>query len=167
MPYTDLVGVGQAMVDADLGRVAEAKAALTAAVAVIEEFKFETLRPNVSLVEGMIAEAGSDLETAIRHYGLAVDTAIKVEPVFRLRLARALRLAGQEKEAHAVLADATKYEPSHPWFQLERAQLHFSQGDLVQTRQLLDAALATWAEAAPDFEPAQEARQLLARLNSP
>lgn len=166
-PYNDLVGVGQAMVDAELGQVSEAKAALAAAVAVIEDLKFETFRPNVSLAEGMIAEAEGDLETAVAHFRQALDTAIQVEPVFRLRLARALRLAGQEKEALAVLTEAAKYEPSHPWFQLESAQLHYQQRDQVQARQLLNAALATWADSAPDFVPAQEARQLLARLNSP
>ena len=159
-PYTGLAGVGEAWAYADLGRISEASASLAAAVSVVESFKFETFRPSIALVEGVIAEAAGDLDTAISHFRDAADKAIQVEPVYRLRLARALRLIGEEDEAMAVLEEALKVEPTHPTYQLELAHLHYKRGDLVRAHEHLSVALAAWADAGPEYLPAQEARQL-------
>jgi len=166
-PYNDLVGLGEAWVYADLGRVPEATASLAAAVSVVESFKFETYRSRIALVEGMIDEATGDLDAAIAHFRDAIDKAIEVEPVYRLRLARALRLVGEEDEAMAVLEEAVKVEPAHPEYQLELAHLQYQRGDLVQTNKHLSVALAAWAEAGPEYLPAQEARRLAALLETP
>ena len=166
-PYTDLAGMGEAWVYVDLGRISEAKASLAAAVTVVESFTFETFRPRIALIGGKIAEAGGDLDAAISHYRDAVDKAVQPEPVYRVRLARALRLDGEEDEAMEILDEGLKVEPAHPEYQLEMAYLQYMQGNLVQANKHLSVALAAWAEADPGYLRAQEARQLADQLSTP
>ncbi len=166
-PYADLAGVGEAWVLVDLGRLAEARAALAAAVVVVEAYKFETFRSSIALIEGMIAEAEGDLDTAIARYRTAAETAVQVKPMYSVRLARTLRLAGESDEARTVLDAAVKVEPAHPEYQLELAQLAYDKGDLARAQEHLTVALAAWDEADPEFRPARQARELSARIATP
>jgi len=115
----------------------------------------------------MIAEAAGDLDAAISHYRDAVDQAIKVSPEYLVPLARALRVVGEKDEAIAVLEEALKIEPAHPAYQLELAHLQHQRGNLVQANKHLSVALVAWAEAGPEYQPAQEARQLADLLSTP
>lgn len=163
-PYTDLVGVAEAWVLADLGRVAEARATLAKAEVVVETFKFETFRSSLSLVEGVIAERDNDLELAISHYRESIEKAIKVEPFYRQKLANVLGKTGQDDQALKVLEEGLVVEPLHPELQLEMAKLSYRQGDKAAAGKHLDIALAAWTEADADYEPAIQARQLADQL---
>jgi tetratricopeptide (TPR) repeat protein len=158
--YQDLVGVGEAWAYAELGRVEEAAASLAAATVVVEKFKFETFRSTLALIKGMIAEAGGDLDGAIPLYRQAMDQAIRIEPTFRIRLIRGLRLAGKRDEAWDILQECLKSDPVHPRYMLELAHLEKDRGNLEEAHRHLAIALAAWAEAAPEFPFAQEARRL-------
>jgi tetratricopeptide (TPR) repeat protein len=166
-PYDALAGVGEAWVHADLGQVTEARAVLAKAVTVVETYRFETFRASIALVEGMIEEADGDLAAAVVHYREAAGAAMQVEPVYRVRLGRALRLAGDLDEARAVLDEAVKVEPSHPEYRLELAHLAYARGDLARAQAHLQVALAAWDGADPEYRPAQEARELEARIVTP
>ncbi len=162
--YQDLVGVGEAWAYADLGLVQEATASLEAAKVIVEKLKFETFRSTMALIQGMITEADGDLDGAIPLYREAMETAIRTEPAFRIRLIRALRLAGKNDESMDVLKDSLKSEPAHPRYMLELAHLEHDQGNLDKARRHLAVALAAWADAGPEYQPAQEARQLADQL---
>ena len=166
-PYNQLVGVGQAWVYADLGDVPQAREVLAQAVTVVETFKFETFRPSIALIEGMIAEAAGDLEAAVGHFREANESAVQVEPTYQVRLARALRLHGDRKEAAEVLAKAMLVDPEHPRLQFELARLLAEQGKADEARSHLDRVLRAWAGADADFPPAREAAELAARLPAP
>jgi len=165
-PYDDLTGVGEAWVYADLGQVAEARASLARALVVVEAFKFETLRAQIALIEGMIAEADGQLAEAIVHYRDAKDNAIQITPVFKFQLIRALRLNGQFDEAMDLLEESLKVDPAHPRYQLELAQLQYEKGNLSRARESLDRALSAWEKAGPEYRPAQEAQRLADQLKA-
>ncbi|MEN8006260.1 MAG: tetratricopeptide repeat protein [Candidatus Krumholzibacteriota bacterium] len=165
-PFTDLAGIGEAWVYADLGQVSAATASLAAAVSIVDSYKLETFRPSISLIEGMIAEAAGDLDAAIPHFREAADKAIKPDPSYQVRLARALRLTGEDEEAMAVLQDALKIEPAHPEYNLELAHLHHRRDDPVKARKHLNVALEAWGGAGPEYLPAREARQLADQLKA-
>lgn len=62
----------------------------------------------------------------------------------------------------------TEYtEPKHPEYQLELAQLAYDAGDLTRAQEHLQVALAAWDGADPEFVPAQQARELSARIATP
>jgi len=165
-PYTDLVGLGEAWVYADMGRTDEARTALAANVVVVDAFKFETFRSSVLLVEGLIREADGDLEAAIPYYRQAVDKAMHVTPIYSLHLARSLRLAGETKDAQKVLQAALKLEPAHPELHLEMAHLEAGRGNLTQAQTHLTRVLSAWSGAGPEYQPAQEARALAEKLKA-
>jgi Tfp pilus assembly protein PilF len=89
-----------------------------------------------------------------------------MEPIYRLRLARALRLDGQEKEAREVNRETLKTDPAHPVCHLEMAHLDLKRGKLDKAQEHLDVALTAWAEAGTEYLPAREARQLADRLKA-
>ncbi len=165
-PFDKLSGVGKAWALTDLGRPEEARVALAEAGEVIATYGFETLRPSVALVEGMIAEASSDLGTAVEQYRIAHETALAVDPLYPLHLARALRLSGDGAEAAKVLAEILTNEPAQPVAHLEMALLQHQQGKLNQASEHLKIAQAAWLEASPNYPPAHEARALAAALRN-
>ena len=165
-PYDDLIGVGEAWALADLGRTAEARESLDAAVAVVEQFKFETFRATIFLVEGKIHQADGDLDQAIEHYRTAVATSPVSSVDYHRLLIQGLRLAGKTDEADAALADAVATDPAHPMLLLEQAHLAMAHGRTAEARRHLDVVLATWREAHPDHPLVREANDLAGRLGS-
>jgi len=165
--YKNLAGVAEAWIYAELGMVPEATASLASATVIVEKLKFETYRSSLSLVQGMITEADGDLAGAIPSYRDAMETAIRVEPAFRIRLIRALRLAGKNNESWDLLQESLKSDPAHPKYMLELAHLKQAKGDLDQAQKDLAVALTAWAEAGPQFLPAKDARQLAVQLGMP
>ena len=70
-------------------------------------------------------------------------------------------------EATTSLAAPAVVVEAYPPFQLELAHLQYNRGNAVQAREHLNVALTAWKYAAPEFPPAQEARQLAALLDTP
>lgn len=163
-PYDDLVGVAEAWVLADQDRLDEARAKLAAAEVVVEQFKFETFRSSMLLVEGKIAQSAGDTAAAAELYGTAMDIAPVASMEYHRLLVRGLRLAGRLDEAQAALDNALSVEPAHPVLQLEKAHLALIHDRPDEARQALDLALATWSEASPEFPPAIEAQELMGSL---
>ena len=83
---------------------------------------------------------------------------------FYLPALDAATAAGDLAQARQWLARLEKSEPSDPNTLLARARLLAAEGDPAGARASLDRALATWADADPDFRPAREARALAQRL---
>lgn len=165
-PYNKLTSMGQAWALAEMGKTDEARAKLAEADEVVTTFKFETYRSIIALVNGMIAEVEGDWETAAEQFRIAVDTAMIDDPLYRVRLGRALRLQGETDEAVKVLESALSAEPGRPRAHLELAQIAFQKGDHPKAREHLNRAQTAWSEAHPAFKPAEEARDLAVLLNN-
>ncbi|MCP4546287.1 MAG: tetratricopeptide repeat protein [bacterium] len=163
-PYDKLTGISRGWALADLGRTDEAEVTIAEALEVIDQFKFETMRPTVELASGMTAEVAGNLDGAVEHYRTAQETTVQYEPYLPVRLARALRLQDKLTEAHEVLTAALILWPAHPETNLEMAFVLKDQGDIEQARTHLQTAQAAWVDADADFAPAQRARELAATL---
>ncbi len=163
-PYGKLTSVGRAWALAELGQTEAARAALVEADEVITAFKFEVYRPSMAQVNGMIAEADGDFDLAVEQFRIARDTAQQDDPMYDVRLGRALRLQGESAEALTVLEAALVAEPARPRAHLELAQVAHEKGQAAKAREHLEIAQKAWSAAHPGFLPAQEARELALRL---
>ncbi len=163
-PYDQLVGIGRAWALVDLGRPEEAKTNLTAAIGVVDALKFEAFRPLIALVGGMIAEEEGDFPAAVSLFRTALDTVLEMQPVYQIRLARALRKNGQKDEARKILESAMKVDPAQPEFHLEMALILQGSGKSKKAKEHLNIAQKAWGNAHPDYPPALMARKLAAEL---
>ncbi len=159
-PYDGLAGVGRAWALCRLDRLAEAEAALDGATEVVDTFKFETFRPSLSAVRGMIAQAGGDLDGAVTHLRSAVEAAIQTDPLITVLLTECLVEKGDYDEALAVADDALMRQPAHPQLHLEAARAHHGLGNDEAARAALARALEGWVDADAGFPPLAVARDL-------
>jgi tetratricopeptide (TPR) repeat protein len=163
-PFDQLTGVGRAWALADLGRSAEAKVALAGAREVADTYKFESLRPSLVLVGGIIAERDGDRDEAVAQFRSVLKIALQKDPLHQILLAGALRKQGQIEAAITELDQALQLDPAHPQIHLEMALLLHEKAKYEQARDHLQRAQAAWADADPDFPPAQLARTLATLL---
>ncbi len=163
-PYGKLTGVGKAWALTEMGEMEDARVALTEAEEMVTAYKFETYRSSIALVKGMMAEAEGDMDEAVAQFRIAVETAVQDDPLFDIRLARALRLQGEPNEARERLEAAVLIEPARPRAHLELALIAHQQGKSDKAREHLKIAQAAWSSAEPEFLPAQEAQTLAAKL---
>ncbi|KPJ74630.1 MAG: hypothetical protein AMS19_15125 [Gemmatimonas sp. SG8_23] len=95
------------------------------------------------------------------------DEARELRPLaqlFALERARCLRELGRLDEAGEEIAWLLARWPGVQEVQVEAARLAAARGDTAEALGHLDAALAIWSEADPEYRPAQEARALRAEL---
>lgn len=78
-------------------------------------------------------------------------------------LASCLRREGRLGEAHRWLEKGLALVPAEPVLHVEMARLERDAGDTPAALGHLRRALDTWTKADPDYAPAMEARELLAR----
>ncbi len=164
-PYDKLVGVGRAWTLVDLGRTEEAKTTLAEAAELVETFKFETFRSSLALVGGMVAEKEGDLVSAVPLFRTAHETTMEMQPLFPIRLGRALRKNSQPEEAREVLESALETNPSHPELHLELALVMRDLGQSGKAREHLKTAQDAWSNAHPDFPPALRAQAFASEVN--
>ncbi len=131
----------------------------------VEAFQFETFRAHLSLVGAMAAENEGDLDTAVSLFRTALETTLEMQPLFQIRLARALRKNGQPEDAKEVLESALKMDPAHPEIHLEMAWALKDLGKIGQARDHLKIAQDAWGDAHPDFLPALMAQALASEVN--
>ena len=165
-PFDDLTCVGRAWALADLGRPDEARAELASATAVVDQYQFETFRPTLALVEGIIDEAADDGDAAVAAYRKALEFMVQVDPTYHAHLAGALRRTGERREARDVLETGLTLHPAHPEINLEMAWLCFEDGRLEPAREYLAVARSAWEGADPGCARAAEAVELARRLES-
>jgi tetratricopeptide (TPR) repeat protein len=107
-------------------------------------------------------EAGSCAESLERY-----DEARSLRPLsslFALERARCLRELGRLDEAGAEIDWLLARWPGVQEVQVEAARVAAARGDTSEAVGYLDDALATWADADPEYWPAQKARALRAEL---
>jgi Flp pilus assembly protein TadD len=139
--------------------VAEAKlAAIELAANQIEAFR------NAALSKGaQLAGLKGDWERA---YALHQDflRANPTDPFVHTRIAECLRELGRLTEAEQAIRLALQRIPGSAAAYVELARILEVRGDATGARTALERALAMWSLAEADFEPAAEARALLATL---
>ena len=82
------------------------------------------------------------------------------------QLGQAYRELGEHRRAEAAFREALRLRPADPRTRYELALLEEARGRREQAVQHLEAALATWAEADPEYKWARRAMETLAALRA-
>ncbi len=144
------------------GETGVARSAYRAVSDWIETWGADMMRPILTGDLGRIEEEDGEYELAVGHYRDAMSR----EPTLGLHLetGRVLRKMGRLDEAEAELREALRRVPSDPHAHLEMARVMEARGDTAGASAHLRSALAAWEPADASFEPAREARAMLAEL---
>src|SRR5262249_10572143 len=86
------------------------------------------------------------------------------DPLVHTRIAEALRHLGRLDEAEQQVRWTLARIPASAPADVELANVLQARGDTAGARAALERALAIWSRAEPDYEPAAEAKALLATL---
>ena len=146
----------------DAGDGAAARATHRDASDWVETWGADGLRPALLADLGRIEELDGEYEKAVRHYRDALARNPRLD--LHRPMGRAFRKAGRLEEAEAELRDALRLVPSDPYSHLEIALVLEARGDTIGATAHLRSALAAWEPADASFEPAREARAIMAEL---
>jgi predicted Zn-dependent protease len=89
------------------------------------------------------------------------------DPLVHTRIAEALRHLGRLDEAEQAVRLTLARVPASAPANVELARVLQARGDTAGARAAVERALAIWSRAEPDYEPAAEAKALLATLAPP
>ena len=141
-----------------------ARTAYRIAVAAMEANDFGALRTALIAELGRIEELDGEYALAVHHYRDAMSE--DPNPNIHRRLGRTLRKAGRLDEAEEELRESLRVRPADPHVRLELARVLEARGDTAGAVEHLVSALAAWEPADESYEPAREARTVLAALVS-
>jgi tetratricopeptide (TPR) repeat protein len=125
--------------------------------------QLETFRNSALSASARLAGLKGDWERA---YALRQDflRANPTDPLVHIGIAEALRQLGRLAEAEQAVRLTLQRIPGSATAHVELARILGARGDAAGARTALERALAIWSLAEPDFEPAGQARTLLATV---
>lgn len=118
--------------------------------------------------EARTHEIGGDCESAVPLYQELVENfpISSFVQSWRVELGRCLRKLHRFAEAEEALNYLLRQKPAQPYAHYELAMVFADSGRVDDAIAHLEAALAVWAQADPNFRPAQSARAKLAELTN-
>jgi tetratricopeptide (TPR) repeat protein len=131
----------------------------------IDENHAEFLRGNVAWAEGVMEEERGNFEAAIDAYRRKVEIDPTEFVVYRY-IGRCFRKLGRFDEAIESLERVISVYPNRGPANYELAVIYREIGRPAKAIEHLERALERWKNADPDFEPAMDAKRLLADLSS-
>ncbi len=161
----DLVAAGRLRIHLELGNGDSALAYLPGFERLIETFKMEALRPRAAMCAGRAQELRESYKEAIAHY----QRVLQIEPANSDAMRYAgicYRALGELDPATDLLQKSLALDPFDPRTNVAMALLLQQKGDRAGARDQVQRALSVWAGADAGFAPAQDARKLLAQLQS-
>ncbi|MEJ2370991.1 MAG: tetratricopeptide repeat protein [Gemmatimonadales bacterium] len=165
-PPWDLAGsIGEVVVYRELGDAESLARAVERLDRMIQALGFENLRAVSERAEGLLMELRGDCARALDRF----DEALSLEPTrteVHTDIGRCERKLGRLDEAAVSLERTLEVRPADPKALLELARVRAESGDREAALERVEAALEVWAQAAPGFEPAAEARALHAQLDA-
>ena len=164
-PWSSFTEFAATRIHLDLGDVEAARESVARGRAVIEAFGASPGRTaRATWVEGRIAAIeDGNCERALASYDAAHEL-VPGAPLYRAWRLRCLTELERWDEAETEVAWLLERRPGTAKIQLYAGRLYAAQGRTADAIAHLDVALEIWAEADPDFQPAQEARALRAEL---
>jgi predicted Zn-dependent protease len=161
-----VAAIAELQVAVESGDVPAAEAKLAAVESVITANQVEAFRGAALTAGAQLAALKSDWERAfalLQEYLRANPT----DPFVHSRIAGSLRELGRLDEAETSIRVALQRLPGSAAAYVELGRVLQARGDAAGARTAVERALAMWTLAEPDFEPAANARALLATLAAP
>ena len=153
--------------DLDIARELEDAAAIDSGAAAVEalisQSGYEFLRPAAVYSRGLARYLAGDYRAAIAAWE-EEGRLSPGDPGVPRQLGEAYRELGEHRRAEAAFREALRLRPADPRTRYELALLEEARGRREQAVEQLEAALATWAEADPEYKWARRAREKLAAL---
>ena len=146
----------------ELEDLAAARDALDRTLQGLAELEVELETPGLAHDRGRIEELAGDHAAALTSYRRAAELA-RTGPN-RRSVGRTLRALGRLDEAEAEVREALRLSPASPDSHLEMAYVLEQKGNVAGAVEHLRAALAAWENADEVFQPARDAREMLAEL---
>jgi Flp pilus assembly protein TadD len=142
-----------------------AEAKLAAVESMIAATQIERWRGSALSAGAQLAGLKGDWQRA---YALRQDflRANPTDPFVHTSIAEALRELGRLEEAEESIRTMLRRIPGSAAAHVELARVLEARGDAAGARAALERALAMWSLAEPDFEPAAQARALLAAMGA-
>jgi tetratricopeptide (TPR) repeat protein len=149
----------------EVGDVPTAEAKLATVESMIAENQLEALRSTAFSAGAQLAGLKGDWERA---YALRQDfmRANPTDPFVHVDIAESLRELGRLDEAEQAVRVGLQRLPGSAAAYVELGRVLQARGDIAGARAALERSLAMWSRAEPDFEPAAEARALLAAVTA-
>ncbi|MEM7582081.1 MAG: tetratricopeptide repeat protein [Acidobacteriota bacterium] len=173
-PFDRLASIGYMKIYQTAGDAEKLAPAIAEVDALLDTWKRRDLRHHTVYARGMVHELEGRYDEAVTTYREALSLlessvqsaggSDQERHMLLLALGRANRLAGDLKAAEAVLREILTSFPAQPDAHLELGQIAKLRGRQQVARQHLEQALAFWDAADPEYQPATEARQLLAQI---
>lgn len=164
-PFDVLLPIGYLDLYLELELADSIEATLPGLDSLIEAFGLRELHGLRAFAQGRVLELRGDCEQAIVSYERVMELNARNVGTWE-DLGRCHRKLGELDTAESQLKRLLAVHPYHPRGNLELARAYVQAGELESARRHLRAALETWAEADPGFEPAREARRELEALSS-
>ena len=164
-PFDGFLAAPAMQIYVDMGDTVRALAEIEKLRQTIEATGFDALAANIDYTLGRIAEAGGDCERAVRHYEamLRINSTSRRTQVARARCRLAL---GDAETAERELRDILRRIPMNTRARYELADVLAATGRTEEAIGELEFLADLWADADPDFLPAQRARARLEELRS-
>jgi Flp pilus assembly protein TadD len=161
VPASIAANIAEAQLALENGDLAAAKTKLAAVDSMIATYKTEAFRSAALSAGARLAGLEGDWQRA---YALRQEylKANPTDPLVHMGIAESLRELGRLDEAEKAIRLALERIPGSATANVELARVLAARGDAAGSRAALERALAIWSVAEPDFEPAAEARALLA-----
>jgi predicted Zn-dependent protease len=165
-PTNTVAAIAELQLAVENRDIPAAEAKLAAVESLIAANELEAYRNAVVTASARLAGLKGDWERA---YALRQDflRANPTDPLVHIGIAEALRHLGRLDEAEQAIWLTLPRIPGSAHANVELARILEAQGDAAGARAALERALAIWSLADPDFEPAAEARTLLAAVAVP
>ena len=161
VPFNVVAAVAELQLAVENGDIPAAETRLATVESMIAATQMETLRSSALSAGARLAglKGEWDRACALRQDFLRANP---TDPFMHVGVAECLRELGRLPEAEESIRLALKRTPGSAAAQVELARVLSTRGDAAGSRAALERALAMWSLAEPDFEPAAEARALLA-----
>jgi len=163
VPFNRTIPLGYLNVYLELEDADNAERALAEVEAWVESQQEEHRRDLVLNALGRIQEIRGAYEEAVDSYRRSLELA-PANTYTKRRIARCYRELGRLDEAEAYLKEHLVSTPNNPHAHFELARVYANRDERMLALQHLRTALEVWSDADPTFEPARQARVMLAEL---
>ena len=162
-PFDQLGSIGHMVIALELEDADAVEAAVPGVQALISGLGVQALQPIVIHAQARVFELRGECDQAIPLYQEELNSN-PIRTSVHIDIGRCQRKLGDAEAAQQSLRRRLESNPYDPSAHYELALVFADRGDDAQAIQHLETALAVWQNADPSYQPAQEAREELARL---
>ncbi len=162
--YDSAISIGYIRAYIELGKADEAEKRIRDIRDTLSSSDIDQLAVLTGPLRGKINELRGEYADALENYEARLKRT-PADTVYRRRIGRCYRHLKQYEKAEEYIREHLKRRPFSPKSNYEMALLYLDMGNKEKAAEHLEIALEVWKDADPGYEPAQSAKEKLARLS--